>query len=287
MILVTGSTGTIGGELLRLLGERDISCRALVRTPDKAEGMRAHQIEAVVGDFADPASLDRVFEGISRVFLLSAAHERQAELQLNAIAAAKRAGVGYIVKVSVIGAAPDAPIKLGRDHATVERGILDAGITAAILRPHSFMQNVLGSAPIIVQKGEFYGSTGDAKAPLIDARDVAAAAATFLSQPSAQTVSHTLTGPEAISNDEIAHILGDVMGKPVRYVDIPGEQLKAGMVAAGMPEWLATDLLTLNEMWARGMGLEVSNAVPLITGRPGRTFQEFVRDYAAAFREAA
>ena len=287
MILVTGSTGTIGDELLRLLGEQDIPCRALVRTPKNAEGMRARRIEAVVGDFQDPASLDRALEGISSVFLLSAAHERQAELQLNAIAAAKRAGVGYIVKVSVIGAAPDAPIRLGRDHAAVEQGILDTGITAAILRPHSFMQNMLGSARLIRQKGEFYGSTGDAKAPLIDARDVAAAAARFLSQPSAQTVSHTLTGPEAISNDEIARILGDVMGKAVRYVDIPGEQLKAGMVAAGMPDWLATDLMTLNEMWANGVGLEVSQAVPSITGRPGRTFHEFARDYAAAFRGAA
>jgi len=284
MILVTGATGTIGGELTKLLAEQDIPFRALVRNPEKADILKTQHIETVVGDLQDPASLDRAFNGAGSIFLLSAADERQVKLQLNAVEAAKRANVGYIVKVSVIGAAADAPITLGRDHAVIEQALLDAGITAAFLRPHSFMQNMLGSVELIAKTGEFYGATGDAKVPLIDARDVAAAAAVLLTRPCHESESHVLTGPECVSNDEVAQILSEVTGKSSRYVDIPPEQLKAGMVAAGMPEWLANDLQILNEMWSKGMGTELNEGIRTITGRPGRTFRTFAEDYAAAFR---
>ena len=284
MILVTGATGTIGGELINLLAEQDIPFRAMVRSPEKAQVLKTQHIETVVGDLQDPASLDRAFNGAASIFLLSAADERQVKLQLNAAEAAKRASVGYVVKVSVIGALVDAPIKLGRDHAAIEQALLDTGIITALLRPHSFMQNLLGSVELIAKKGEFYGATGGVKIPLIDARDVAAAAAALLIKPCHESESYVLTGPEGISNDEVAQILSEVTGKSIRYVDIPPEQLKAGMVAAGMPEWLAADLQTLHEMWLKGVGTEVSDSVPTLTGRPGRTFREFAQDYAAAFR---
>ncbi len=287
MILVTGSTGTIGSELITLLREKKVPLRALVRSATKADALRARGIDTAVGDFDEPASLDRALDGVTRLFLLSAAHERQVELQLNMIEAAKRAGIGYLVKVSVIGAGPDAPIKLGRDHGAIERALRDTGIPFAALRPHSFMQNMLGSAELLRTKGEFYGSTGDARIPLIDARDVAAAAAVLLIHPSPESGAHVLTGPEAISNDEVASILTAVMGKPIRYVDLPGEHLKAGLLAAGMPQWLANDLQTLEAMWAKGEGTGVSDAVPHITGRPARSFRDFARDHVAEFRGGA
>ncbi|NNG16148.1 MAG: SDR family oxidoreductase [Gemmatimonadales bacterium] len=287
MILVTGATGTIGGELTKLLAQQDIPFRAMVRNPEKARVLKTQHIETVVGDLQDPASLDRAFNGAGGIFLLSAADERQVKLQLNAVEALKRAGVGYVVKVSVIGAHGDAPIKLGRDHAAIEQALLDTGITSAFLRPHSFMQNLLGSIELIANKGEFYGATGTVKLPLIDARDVAAAAAALLIKPCHESEGYVLTGPESISNEEVAEILGEVTGKSIRYVDIPPEQLKSGMVAAGMPEWLAADLQTLHEMWLKGVGTEVTDAIPSITGRPGRTFRDFAQDYAAAFRGSA
>ncbi len=287
MILVTGATGTIGGELTKLLAEQDIPFRALVRSPEKAQALETQHIETVVGDLQDPASLDRAFNGAGSVFLLSAADERQVKLQLNAVEAAERASVSYVVKVSVIGAEADAPIKLGRDHAAIEQALAGTGITTAFLRPHSFMQNLLGSVELIAKQSEFYGAAGAAKVPLIDARDVAAAAAALLIKPCHESESHVLTGPEGISNNEIAQILSEVTGKSIRYVDIPPEQLKAGMVSAGMPEWLAADLQTLHEMWSKGAGMEVSDGIPTITGRAGRTFREFAQDYAAAFRGGA
>ena len=287
MILVTGATGTIGGELTKLLTEQDIPFRAMVRSPEKAQVLKTQHIETVVGDLQDPASLDRAFNGAGSIFLLSAADERQVKLQLNAVEAAQRASVGYVVKVSVIGAAADAPIKLGRDHAVIEQALLDVGITTAFLRPHSFMQNMLGSVELIAKNGEFYGAIGAAKVPLVDARDVAAAAAVLLTKPCHESESHVLTGPEGISDAEVAQILSDVTGKSVRHVDIPPEQLKAGMIGAGMPEWLANDLQTLHEMWAKGVGTEVTEDFSSITGQSGSTFRDFARDYAAAFRGGA
>ena len=118
MLLLTGATGTIGRELARLLITSGRSFRALVREPSRAEGLQQHDVELVQGDLSDPGSLDHAFAGASRVFVLTPAHEHQGRFKANAIAAAKRAGVDYVVQVSAVGAASDAPTKLGRDHAT-------------------------------------------------------------------------------------------------------------------------------------------------------------------------
>ncbi len=287
MILVTGGTGTVGGELVKLLAERGTSFRVLVRSPQKAKVLETQHIEAVVGDLQDPASLDRALNSVSRLFLLSPSHHRQVRLQLQAIEAAKRAGVGYVVKVSAIGAGPDAPIKLGRDHGNIEQAIREAGFRYTFLRPAAYMQNLLNAVPVIAAKGEFYGAMGEGKTPMIDGRDIGAAAAAALTTHGHEGKIYTLTGPQALSYQDVAAILSKTVGHPVTYVNLSSDQFKAGLIQAGLPEWLAEDLVTIESAWASGHTEEISDAIPLITGRAARTFAEFARDYRAAFRGAA
>ncbi len=283
MIVVTGATGTTGSELVNRLKEKGEPFRAVTRNPDAAATLEKRGVEVALADLGDARQLESAMQGATKLFLLSSPDERQVELQSNAIAAAQTAGITYALKVSVIGVGPDSPLKLGRDHAAIEAAATESGIPFTFLRPHSFMQNLLGSAATIAGQGEFFSSTGDGQMAIIDARDIAAVAAELLTTPMANAPSYELTGPEALSFSEVAETLTEVLGKSVRYVDVTGEQLKQGMLAAGLPEWLIDDLITLHEIFRAGYGTAVSDAVARITGRPATSFRQFATEYARAF----
>lgn len=285
MILLTGATGTIGSELVKLLAPERDRLRVMSRDPERAAAITEMGIEVVLGDLDDPASLGAAFSGIDKLFLLTSPAPQQVQQHSNAIEAAQRAGVGYIVRVSVIGAGIDAPFQLGRWHGETDRALADSGVAYTILQPHSFMQNLLASAPLIATTGELYANGGNGKFAAVDARDVAAVASNLLLHPGREGKTYTVTGPEPISYRDMATDLSKVLGRPVRYVDLPAEQMQAGMVAAGLPEWLAQDLVALNEMFGAGRAAHVSTAVPDITGRAARPFTQFARDYADAFEQ--
>lgn len=285
MILVTGGTGTTGGEVVRLLREQGEPFTVMVRSAAKAETLQAAGVEVVLADLADPASLAPAMKGAESLFLLSGSVANQAELQLNAVEAAETAGVGFIVKVSALGADPESPLTLGRAHADVEEGLAASGIPHAILRPGSFMQNFLGSAETIRSQDRFYGSSGEGKVAMIDARDIASVAVAILTGEGHTGQVYTLTGPEALSNAVAAAVLSEVLGREISYVDVPGDTLKAGLIEAGLDEWLADDLVTLNGMVAQGAGAQVTDDVERVTGRPARPFAQFAADYADAFRK--
>jgi uncharacterized protein YbjT (DUF2867 family) len=284
MILVAGATGTTGGEVVRLLQEQGEPFTAMVRSAAKAEALQAAGVDTVVADLADRASLGLAMKGAESLFLLSASVADQADLQLNAVEAAEKASVGFIVKVSALGADPESPLAIGRAHADVEEGLAASGIPHAILRPGSFMQNFLGTAETIRGQDQFYGSSGDGKIAMIDARDIAAVAVALLTGEEHTGGVYPLTGPEALSNTEAAAVISEAVGREIRYVDVSGDAFKAVLLEAGLEEWLADDLVTLNDMFAEGAEARVTDDVERVTGRPARTFAQFMTGCADAFR---
>ena len=126
MILVTGGTGLIGGEVLRLLSQAGIPARALLRNPNKARILPG--ITWAVGDLVRPETLTTVFEGAKTVFLLTHYFEDMVELQRNAIAAARAAGVTHVVKVSAFAASDHSKAPIGRWHYQVEKELQDSGM---------------------------------------------------------------------------------------------------------------------------------------------------------------
>jgi uncharacterized protein YbjT (DUF2867 family) len=284
MLLLTGATGTIGGELARLLLESGRPFRAMVRDPSRAESLNHSGVELVRGDLCDPGSLEGAFGGASRVFVLTPAHEHQGKWKANAIAAAKRAGADYVVQVSALGAATDAPTKLGRDHAAAEQAVAESGLAYTILRPHSFMQNLLAQAGAIAARGEFYSSTGEGRIAMVDARDTARVAAQLLTDPSGhEGATYEITGPAAISHPEAAGVLSDTLGKEVRYVDLSSDAIRGSLTEMGLPEWLADDLVTLNAIYRAGHGRYASTHVQDVTATPARDFAAFVADHRDLF----
>jgi uncharacterized protein YbjT (DUF2867 family) len=148
MILVTGATSKVGSELVRLLGQRGISVRALVHA---ARNINWPGVEVVSGDLTDPQTLAAALEGVESVYLISPPAPRELHLQMerNLVDAAARAGVRRVVKQSVLDADPGRPVAIMRSHHACEQHLKASGLPFTILRPNSFMQNLLVFEPSI------------------------------------------------------------------------------------------------------------------------------------------
>lgn len=278
MITVTGATGTIGSELIRLLSEAGVETRAISRDPS---GQReVPNIHWVQGDLADPKSLKAAFTGCEKLFLLTGNTDRMVKLQKNAIRAAKDAGIPHVVKLSALGSSEHSTSVIGIWHYIVEQYLVDSGLDWTILRPHVFMQNLLDQKESIVKNGVFYSPSGDADIPLIDTRDIALASKEVLIGGNHIGQTYTLSGPEAISYHECAKILSEVLGKTVTYSPETFDEAWTRMRNNDVPLFLISGQLALAGYHRAGRGTQViTDAVKKITGREARSFKAFAEDY--------
>jgi len=284
MILVTGSTGLIGSEVLRRLSETGVPARALTRDLKKARQMPG--VTWVGGDLGKPETLPGAFEGIKTLFLLTHYFEDMVELQHNAIAAACAAGVKHIVKVSAFAASDHSNAPIGRWHYQVEKELEQSGLAWTFLRPHHFMQNLLAQAQYVRQDGAIYSPSGDGKIPYVDGRDVGAVAAVILTAPERHHgKTYVLTGSDAISYREASEIISGVIGKPVRFVDESPDEARARRVREGIPPSVIESILAIGAYQrAGGKTVTITSTIADLMGRPPLTVAEFVREHASSFQ---
>lgn len=286
MILIVGATGLVGNATLRQLTARGVPVRALVRSAGKAATLASPGVETVIGDLEQPASLEAALVGVTRALLISPLHPRQVEWQGNFVEAARRAGAVHVVKLSGLGTAPDSPLRSGRWHAQTERHIADAGLPWTNLHPPFFMQNLLRSAATIASQGVLTASMQAGKIAMVDARDVAAVAVAALTSDGHVGKTYTITGPEALSFQEVAAKLSDVTGRCVTYHDVPLATVRQELIAASVPSWLVDIRMEFAAALRDGYAAAVTDTVQTVTGQPVRTFDAFVREHAALFRWA-
>jgi len=284
VILVTGATGKVGREVVRLLASDNIPVRAFVRDPARASGVRLPGVDIAIGDMGRPDTLDRALSGVNRVFLLSPADPEQVTLQGNVVQACKRMGVARIVKISVAGG-PDAATQIGRWHWTTEKQIEASGLGFTMLRPILYMQQSLSFAPSVATSGSFSAPMGTGEVAMVDTRDVAAMAVRALTEDGHEHKIYDVTGPEALSFDAMADAISEAIGRKVSYVHVPPEYSRKQMLGGGVPRWLTDDMLQLFASLREGYGATVSDAVHRVTGQRPRSFQQFARDHAHAFLE--
>jgi uncharacterized protein YbjT (DUF2867 family) len=281
MICVTGASGTLSSEVIRQLERQEIPFRAGYFSARAAEVARAGGIETVIVDYNHRATLRAAFQDCDAVFLLGPNALNQTELELNAVDAARAVGVRRIVKQSVMGAAEEA-YSLARIHRPVEKAIERTGMAWTFLRPNSFMQNaVTFMAPTIRSRSAFYSASGQARISHIDVRDIAAVAVAALTTEGHGRQIYTLTGPEALTYDEIAEELSKALGRVIRHVSLPAADLKVGMLAEGMPESIADRMLDLERYFREDRASTITDDVKRVIERePGR-FIDYVRHTAA------
>jgi uncharacterized protein YbjT (DUF2867 family) len=279
MILVT-TAGKVGAETARLLAERGQPVRLLSRDPGKVKALADGGVDVVQGDLSVPATIDEAVRGVSAVVLVSAANPVH---EVNVIDSAARADVGHIVKITSKASA-DSPIARRRAQAEIERALLASGIPHTLLRNNAYMQNFLMQAPLIARTNGFATSTGGGRVGHVDSRDVAAVAAEIAASPAAHDgKTYWPTGPEALSDEQAAAVLSQVLGREIAWRPITFEQQRQAMIAAGLPEAVAEDNAKAFALFADGDADYVTQDVPELIGRPARSFETFVVDHAGAF----
>lgn len=283
MILLTGSTGSVGLSLAKLLSQRGIPYRGMVRDVEKASNFGLAGAEWVQGDFQDSASLRQALDGIERVFLLAPPVENIDQIEAAFLDIAAACGVHHVVNLSAVGAGIDVPHRFGRLHGQTEKYLQESQLNFTILRPNFFMQNLLTMTDM-VQQGTLYVPAGEGKAPFVDVRDIAAVAASCLTETGHEGKIYEVTGSVSIGYSDIAAMLSQVLERTINYVDIPVEAARSSMIEMGMPAWLADALNELNiGLKENRFGL-VTDVVSAITHNAPIDLESFIREHIEAFR---
>ncbi|MEL6179447.1 MAG: NAD(P)H-binding protein, partial [Myxococcota bacterium] len=235
-IFITGATGNVGNRVARILLEQGATVKVGVRSPAKAAKLAELGAEVVAFDYNDVPSMTEALSGSSRLFLLTPFIEFSAPLVERAVAAAKEAGVGFLLKMSAIGADPEGPFALARDHGSAEQ-VVQTASAWTIIRPSFFMSNaILYQAAAIKATGSFYGAAEEGQYSMISPEDIAAVAAAILQNPTAhQGQTYTLTGGQALTEAEVATAITQVSGRAVSYVNLTPEALGAALAEQGTP----------------------------------------------------
>ena len=282
-VLVAGATGNVGRHVVRELTARGTGVRALVRDESRAAAVLGPDADLAVGDFEDPRAIEAALDGMAGLFLSSASGPRQVEHESAVIDAAVSAGTPLVVKLSTMGARPGSPLP-GLDwHGRIEEHLDRSGLPAVILQANFLMSNLFASAGTIRDDGTIHAPAGTGRVSVVDPRDVAAAAAAVLTSDGAPRHRYVLTGPVALSYDDLAAELSLATGRTVTFVDTPEEAARQSLAQAGLPGWLVTHLLGAFALIRDGALAEVSRSTYALTGRVPRTFADFARDNVAAF----
>jgi len=286
VICATGAGGTVGGELIKQLETVQAPFRAAYFSLQKAAAARARGIDAISIDYNRPETLRAAFQGCDRLFLLGPDVLTQTQLELNAVEAAKRVGVQHIVKQSVLGADEEA-YAIAKVHRTVEKAIESSGMAWTFLRPNSFMQNVVTfMGGTIRAEGAFYSTCGEAWISHVDVRDIAAVAVKVLTGSDHAGKAYTLTGPDALTYDEMAGELSKALGRVIRHIGLLPADMKAGMLAQGTSEGIVDRLMDLERFYRDGGASRITNDIKHVTGRDPIQFAQYARDCAALLQPA-
>lgn len=274
-VLVTGATGSIGSLVIPELIKSGVAVRSYVRNTAKASHLSAQGVTLFDGDFSDQQALNQAAAGVDAVLAITPANPNAVEQGEAILKAALNAGTPYYVRISAIGAAPDAPTANGRLHYQSDQALIASGLPYTILRPHFYMQNLFASAATIKADGNMYWGMGAGKLGMIDIRDIADVCVSVLIQGKHEGKIYNPTGPATISFHEIAAIISKSLNKPVQYIPVSVEAVGAALREAGWDEWSIQLMMDYAKAYAAGWGDFVNNDVKIITGQEPRSFAQF------------
>jgi uncharacterized protein YbjT (DUF2867 family) len=284
-ILVTGSTGRIGSQVVAQLAASGASVRALTRAPERAAFSPG--VTAVRGDLLDADVMREALSGVKTLFLLISNVPDELTQAINTLGLAREAGVTGIVYLSVTRSAEYTDVSHFTAKHAVERMIEQMNLPATVLRPSYFFQNDATAKDPLTKAGLYVSPVGDKGVSMVDVRDIADAAVIELLRrdraPAAlPRVTYELSGPDALTGASLAAIWADALGRDVRYA---GGDLDAfeKAVKTKAPAWLAYDLRAMMRRYqtdgAMATPADVARLATLL-GRPSRSYRDFARETA-------
>ena len=282
-VLVTGATGRVGRAVVDLLIAAGVPVRALTHRPEAAASL-PDNVEVVTGDLTEPESLDAGLRGVGAVFLVWTVPPTTASAVVERLAA----NTQRVVFLSSPHQTPhpffQQPNPMAELHAEIERLIAATGLESTIIRPGMFASNtVFWWASAIRADGVVRWPYGAAETAPVDDRDVAAVAARTLYQDGPAGGDYVLTGPESLSQAQQVGIIGDVLGRRIRFEELSPDEFRRETEGS----WPRPAVDMLLAAWGATMGRPafVTTSVSDVLGSAPRSFRQWVTDHATAFME--
>lgn len=273
MIVVTGATGNVGGEVVRALAAEGQPVRALTRSGGR-DGFPPG-VQAAAGDLNDPASLGPALDGADGLFAL-AGYDGLFEQ-------ARRSGVRRAVLLSGRSAGSgDTSNAITAYMTASERAVRESGLAWTILRPSAFMSNAFGWLPQLRAGNLVRVPFGHVRTAVTDPADIAAVAAVALTGPGQEGRVHELSGPQTLTPGDQVRILGGVLGRDLRFEAQPDDEARTEMSETTPAAYVDAFF----DFYVGG-SLDESQVLPTVrsvTGREPRTFEQWAVTHAAAFR---
>lgn len=267
MLVVTAPTGLIGHQVLEKVLDRGEPVRVIVRDPARLPARIRERVEVVTGSHGDLDVVTAAFAGADAVFWLAPPNPQAASVEAAFVGFTRPAceafvsqGVKRVVGVSALGRGVSDHAGYVTASLAMDDLIASTGVGYRALTMPSFMDNLLHQVVPIKTQGVFFSPIpGDRKAPTCATRDIAAAAATLLLDPSwSGNGAVPVLGPEDLSNDDMAEIMSEVLGQPVRFQQLAGEAFAATLTDRGMSQAMVQGMVDM--MVAKAEGLD--NAEP-------------------------
>jgi len=288
-LLVTGASGQLGRRVLELLladpNHRGRKLIALTRTPDKLSEFAAKGVELRAATFDDSAALTTAFRGAQRALIISTdtldrPGQRLTQHQ-NAVLAAKANGVEHLVYTSLTHCEPSSLVTLAPDHWGTEGMLRDSELPYTVLRNNMYTDHLLLGLPYAVKSGKIVNSYGTGKVSYVTREDCARAAASALASSFNGRAILDITGPQAITQAELAAAVSDVIQRPIQYQAVDADTAIANNVRAGLPLPVAELLVSFERSAAAGQLATESSSVQDLTGTPPTTVKQFLHAHRA------
>jgi uncharacterized protein YbjT (DUF2867 family) len=271
MILITGATGVVGRETVRLLAEQGVKVAAVTRDPHAglpAAAQLVHPGEVATLHGVEAILLSPRAAGATAADLLGRAHAT---------------GTSRVVVLSAVTVQyPAGLARFRQQFQTAEDLAKRSGLDWTILRCADFAANTLAWARQIQATGTVRGAYPQARTSTIDERDIAAVAALALTQPDHAGQTYPLTGEQSLSQPEKVAALGAALDRALSFVEAAPDEIRRGMLAAGLPDEVPDRLLGSLADYTREPG-PTTDAVRRLLGRPARTYATWATDHRAAF----
>ena len=291
-LLVTGASGQLGRQVLDSLLESGAagSVIATTRNPAKLSGYSARGVEVRAADFDDEAGLEQAFRGATRALLISTDAVGEPGKRLAQHRRAVRAFAAVGVKHALYTSIPDADkskVMLAPDHAGTEQAIADSGLGYTFLRNNYYTDLLLGPLAGAVATGQLFDAKANGKVAYVTRLDCARAAAAALADPKRTGREIVdITGPAALSSEDLASIASELSGRPVRHASVPVAAVVQGMVQHGLPEPLARIYASFDSAIAGGELARVSDTVERLSGKKPQSVRDFLQANRDAFKSA-
>ena len=288
-ILVTGATGNVGREVVRLLSAQKFPVTAAVRNPIEAQKDFSSNVRCVLFDFTNPDTFADTFAGIDKLFLVRPPNIADINQIIPALNAAKQAGIEEIIFLSIIGADRNRIVP----HYAIERAIEQLNIPAIFLRCSFFMQNLNTTHREDIRiRDRLFMPAGNGRTSFIDVRDIAAVALKFLTESnrskgaSQLDRAYDLTGAVALTYDEVATVFTNVLDRPIHYTNPSIPIFIWQMLRQGFPLPFILVMVGIYTTARFGLASMVTSDVQQLLDRVPISMQQYVEDYRQYWLQA-